>query len=175
MNDQAQQEMINACPLSCRSTSSGPTAEIEGDEQIVGQAADVRNSATDEVGREYNNLSPCQLEIDEAHDTGVHLYHINWREGRVASAREPDLSLKDMWMNPHEASTSQLLCAVLKCATVVASAIAIVGSLTYVAYKLSGSSMSVNRPFINRGEWNYKYKKMRYDEVVVAERHEKNP
>ena len=165
--------MINACPMSCRSTSSGPTAEIEGD----GQAADVRNSATDddEVGRKNNNLSPCQLEIDEAHDTGVRRHRVNWREGRVARAREPDLSLKDMWMNPHEASTSQLLCAVLKCAAVVASAIAIVGSLTYVGYKLSGSSMSVNRPFINRGEWNYKYKKMMYDEVVVAERYEKNP
>mmetsp|Transcript_22211 Transcript_22211/g.50420 ORF Transcript_22211/g.50420 Transcript_22211/m.50420 type:complete len:160 (+) Transcript_22211:232-711(+) len=154
-----------------RANARRSTSEIVRDEQIERQAAQAaareRNNATGVV------LERRQLEIDEVHD--VRRHRLNWRRSGRVSASVPDLSLKDMWMNPHDASTSQLLCAVLKCATVVASAIAIVGSLTYFAYKLSGSSISVNRPFINGGEWNYKYKNMRYDDVVVAERHDINP
>ena len=167
MNDPAR-ETTDECRRSMRSSDSeiARYEQVEGQaEQNEGRVAGEHNSVTDVVER-------CRLEIDEARDERRH--RLNWRQGRV-SASAPELSLKDMWMNPHEASTSQLLFAVLKCVAVVASAIAIVGSVTYFAYKLSGSSMSVNRPLINGGGWNYKYKNMRYDEVVVAERHEKNP
>ena len=74
----------------------------------------------------------------------------------VGRTRRYEYSLKDMWMHSHQFTRAELLCAVLRCAAVLLVALLIAATLTRAAYRLSGSSLSVNRPIAKGGAWGYR-------------------
>lgn len=71
-----------------------------------------------------------------------------WRR-RKQPIHQQYWSLKDMWVNYHEIDNPiHILCPALQAISIVLLAVLIVGGMTYVAYQISGSSLSVNRPLI---------------------------
>mmetsp|Transcript_19869 Transcript_19869/g.47723 ORF Transcript_19869/g.47723 Transcript_19869/m.47723 type:complete len:172 (-) Transcript_19869:451-966(-) len=63
-------------------------------------------------------------------------------------------SLKDLWMNYHEVDDGarrQILHPIMMCCTIILAAVLVVCSMTYVAYRISGSSMLVNPPCCGGG------------------------
>lgn len=86
----------------------------------------------------------------------------------LGQTRRYEYSLKDMWTNSRQFTRTELLCAAAQCTATVLSALAIAGALTFAAYRLSGSSLSINRPVVTGGEWGYLERNERVHGVSTA-------
>ena len=124
------------------------------------------------VGTESNVQQPAEeADVDDdAKDRGIEMTEeqIIANDGAHASQEVPywrnkqkrnnqqDWSLKDMWTNYDEIEDmTQVFWPLLKCTSIVLGAVLIAFSFTYAAYRLSDSSMSVNRPWMRGGELRY--------------------